>query len=126
MHKISGIYYNNQFNKYSPDYEFISICSDSVYYSIHNDIMGSGFYKGSWARSLDTLFLHIPQPCNTKFSQLIERTNPNLDKFIFECKLLRSCGDTLSLSYDTLIIDDYVKVPIDSMGFAHVNGLRSC
>ena len=116
--KITGLYYNKDFNKNSPDYSFISICDDSVYYYAHNDILGQADYKGTWIQNGDTLILDIPRPCKTMTSELIEKRNLDSDITRFDCKLLRSCGDTMDLRYDTLVLNDISLIPIDSNGIA--------
>jgi hypothetical protein len=117
---ITGLYYNKDFNKNTPDYSFISICKDSVFYQAHNDILGQADYKGTWELINDTLILNIPKPCKTMSNQLFESRNLNSDLTRFDCKLLRSCGDTMVLSYDTLVINDIMLIPIDSNGIATI------
>jgi hypothetical protein len=117
--RVTGLYYDKDFNQNTPDYIFISICSDSVHYLAHNDIIGKADYRGTWKTIADTLILDIPKPCLSRASQLIELNNPSLDTKRIQCSLLRSCGDTLTLAYDTLVINDNIVIPIDSIGNAY-------
>ncbi len=116
--RITGLYYNKDFNKYSPNYSYISICKDSVYYYALNDIIGQADYQGTWIQNGDALILNIPKLCKTMTSRLIEKCNLDSDITRFDCKLLRSFGDTMDLSYDTLVINDISLIPIDSKGIA--------
>lgn len=117
---ITGLYYNKDFNKNTPDYAYISLCEDSIYYSVHNDIAGSGTFSGTWKRNDDTLILDIPAPWKAKKSFLIEKKNTKNDYVKFQCKILQSSGDTLnSIFIDTLIINEYIRLPLNSEGKAN-------
>ena len=110
---IDGTYYNKKSNL---DYSTISICKDSVYYYGYVVGLGTANYKGTWRINKDTLELNIPKPCKTMNSQLIEDFNFNSGMKLFDCKILRSCGDTMTVFWDTLIINDTLSIQIDSVG----------
>ncbi len=111
---ITGFYYNKDANKYLYGYNFISINKDSVYYLAYNGIIGKASYSGTWERIADTLFLDIPAPCTNKTGLLIEGVDEKDDSTRFDCKILRSCGDTMSVFYETLIINDTLPIQIEN------------
>jgi hypothetical protein len=120
---ISGLYYNKNWNKHSPDALFIELCGNGTFkFYVWQDILGEGLESGIWHRRGDTIIFEATKRFNPPMTKVYSEIGDSYQSRL-TFYAVHAIGDTIQLGMlDSLIIQDK-SYPLDSTGTVYLDSI---